>query len=224
MKKIVLAFSIVALLLFFVYLFLPNKSDAPEVNPNTVCRRHMSHIHGFMVDYHKKNGVPLTSVVQDGDRLLSWRYVMAKEMITSSPYSSSWYHWDAVEPWNDTYNMEEIAFFSFCCYVETNTSKQRKVSDTSYLMLLHSEENVSDLPARAVIVVESADCGIHWMEPKDISIETLRKADSPFGQGLLNSYHDDYVNVLCKNGNIVRISKKYSKDKVIAILEGKGKR
>jgi len=180
----------------------------------------MRGIHHSLTDYYKANGKYLAAVTQCEDRLFSWRYIIARDKMASG-HIDIWYNWDVDESWQDTHNNEEIAFPYFACHVESVASKQRKVSETSYLMLLRPNTNMDSLSNSVVIVVESADCGIHWMEPRDLSIETLHKVDNPFGKGLLNSYHDGYVYALRKNGNIIRISKNLQKCDVLAILEGK---
>ena len=56
----------------------------------------------------------------------------------------------------------------------------------TYLMLVRSDSNAA-LPDDAVIVVESLGCGVRVQEPKDIALDELLKAKSPFGVG--NSTH-----------------------------------
>ncbi len=87
-------------------------------------------------------------------------------------------------------------------------------------MLVRQKRTLTELPDTAVIVVESVDSGIHWMEPRDLDMRILLDSDTPFGVGKLNSYHDGYVNALRKNGEVVQISKSWNKEKVLAVLEG----
>ena len=218
--KITILILTVALLLLVAYLFTPNDRGGREVDHDTVCIRHLRGIHRWFVEYHKVTGTYLASINLENGRLLSWRYILAKRKMAVTNMDI-YYNWDLNEPWQDSFNTETLAFPDFVCYAEAHTSVQRKICDTSYLMLVHSEHSVFNLPDRAVIVIESSDSGIHWMEPKDINVETLRKVDTPFGKGLLNSYHDGYIYALCKNGDIIRIYKNLPKDQVIAILEGK---
>ncbi|MGL6194380.1 MAG: hypothetical protein ACRC2T_06110 [Thermoguttaceae bacterium] len=125
------------------------------------------------------------------------------------------YNFGCSNPWSTEKNIQERSPY----YCQEEAGLFTRICDTSFLMLTRGDTLMKDLPDEAVVVVESVDCGIHWMEPKDLDIETLQNAESPFGIGKLNSYHDGYVYALRKNGEVIKINKDLPKEKVLAILD-----
>lgn len=89
----------------------------------------------------------------------------------------------------------------------------------TYLMLVRSDPS-SALPDDAVIVVESLGCGVRFQEPKDIDLEELLKAQSPFGIGKLNSLHPKVVKALRADGKVIDIPKDIDKDNLRKLLQG----
>lgn len=151
---------------------------------------------------------------------MSWRQQLVNLGGGSNSFDKE-YHLN--ESWNSEWNLSRNIppYSDFICISEfrKHEGKRKKFSGTSYLMLLRGHP-IDQLPDTAVIVVESADSGIHWMEPRDLDMQILRDSDTPFGVGKLNSYHDGYVNALRKNGEVIQISKSWNKEKVFAVLEG----
>jgi hypothetical protein len=80
--------------------------------------------------------------------------------------------------------------------------------------------SIDALPSDAVIVVESAQCGVRWAEPRDLPWDELWKGDSPFGKGKLNSLHPDVVKALQADGKVIDIPKTIGKDELRGLLNG----
>ena len=89
----------------------------------------------------------------------------------------------------------------------------------TYLMLVRPDLS-SVLPDDAVIVVESLGCGVRLQEPKDIELEELLKAESPFGVGKLNSLHPKVVKAIRADGKVIDIPKDIGKDSLRKLLQG----
>jgi hypothetical protein len=219
--KKVTFYLVIFILCIVVYLLLPCRNETYEVDEDTICQQHLKHIYRFLTEYRQNNGIYIPPITVDSNgRSLSWRYLLAKEDFNSMDIAIH-YEWNVMEPWLHKYNQEEIAYPFFHCNTETDLrSYKEKNSNTSYLMLIHHFP-MDDLPLKAVIIVESAGCGIHWMEPRDLLIDDILTSESPFGIGLLNSHHTDYVWALRKDGKVIQIPKRWSKIKVIRTLEGK---
>ncbi len=98
-------------------------------------------------------------------------------------------------------------------------------SFTTYLMLVRPADEdgkTQTLSPDAVLVVESANCGIGIAEPSDLRWETLWEGDSPFGKGKLNSMHPDVVKALRVDGEVIDIPKKIGKTELRKLLNGSG--
>ena len=72
----------------------------------------------------------------------------------------------------------------------------------------------------AVLIVESADCGVEFAEPRDLHWEDLWTGDSPFGKGKLNSHHPNVVNALRADGRVIEIPKDISTGDLRKLLLG----
>lgn len=195
-------------LLLLTELLCPNNDGAREIAREDICIPHLRWIHNWLITEKQDAGkFPCSVFVDTHDNKQSWRYSYIKKYIeSSSSVISVHYNWSVPKPWLDEFNREEVTFPRLIC-----STGQQHQSDTSYLMLLRGHP-IDQLPDTAVIVVESADNGIHWMEPRDLDIQILLDSDTPFGVDKLNSYHDGYVNALRKNGEVVQISKNWNKE------------
>lgn len=205
----------VILLLLLTELFYPNSEGAREIDKKYICILNLQEIHNWLIAEKQDTGkFPGSTFLDTYGNKQSWRYAYIKKYIEGSSNVNIHYNWSVPKPWLDEFNREEWTFPRLIC----QTGQQHRC-DTSYLMLLRGHP-IDQLPDTAVIVVESADSGIHWMEPRDLDMQTLLDSDTPFGVGKLNSYHDGYVNALRKNGEVIQISKSWNKEKVFAVLEG----
>jgi hypothetical protein len=114
-----------------------------------------------------------------------------------------------------------VAPFFFTCPLDHNSSKSK--GTTSYLLLIHDQKYTS-LPNEAVIIVESAQSGIHWNSPENTTINELKFAYSPFGYRKLNSLHKkNGVRCIRKDFKIISISYNTDREIVIKILQGRYK-
>jgi hypothetical protein len=89
----------------------------------------------------------------------------------------------------------------------------------TYLMLVRPDPDAS-LPDDAVIVVESLGCGVRVQEPRDIALDELLRAESPFGVGRLNSRHSNVVKALRADGKVIDIPKDIGKEELKKLLRG----
>jgi hypothetical protein len=89
----------------------------------------------------------------------------------------------------------------------------------SYLMLVRPDPHAA-LPDDAVIVVETLGCGVRVQDPRDLALDELLKAKSPFGVGRLNSVHPRVVKALRADGKVIDIPKDISKENLRKLLEG----
>lgn len=177
--------------------------------------------------YRQEHGsVPPVVYVDPSGHKHSWRVVLLPYLeglwaeFGKEEFDKYRFH----EAWNSRNNVawgkESGYSMSFRCLAETAYADDPR---TSYLMLVRPQPEGAKrtrLPDDAVIVVESAGCGIKWFEPRDISIEELLETDCPFGVGRLNSLHPNVVKALRADGTVIDIPKNATRDEVRALLEG----
>lgn len=231
LRVLFIVFMIITVIICVFYIKEHSRS-ALQVPNHIVCVRNLESIYYYLNLIKDSTGFyPISFKIDENGRNLSWRYLIARKDIeihhnTIKKFPESYYRWDLTYPWLDEHNKEQVAYPKVTCYDDLRLSHEQdgqkitRYGDTSYLMLLRNGKTIEELPPLAVIIVESADCGIHWMEPKDLEIEAIELSESPFGHGKLNSYHKDYVNALRKDGKVIRIFKTFNKKKVLAILNG----
>jgi len=135
------------------------------------------------------------------------------------------------ESWDSPHNLGALPEFGtqihFSCPAEVRRGPA-PFPFTSYLMLVRSPASsaekrsapASSLPPDAVLIVESADCGIKFAEPRDLPWETLWEGASPFGKGKLNSFHPRVVKALRGDGKVIDIPKSIDKQDLQKLLMG----
>jgi hypothetical protein len=135
-------------------------------------------------------------------------------------------------PWDSQHNRDAVLLFDtrrcrlrplFTCRSE---SRRSDYPFTSYLMLVRpADENGTARPLApdAVLVVESARCGIKHAEPEDISWESIWEGPTPFGIGKLNSMHPRVVKALRVDGKVIDIPKNIGKRELLKLLNGSGR-
>ena len=81
------------------------------------------------------------------------------------------------EPWDNQANFDALLVLPMYVFQCPSESRRIGYPFTSYLMLVRPTDDVGTrpLPSDAVLVVESAECGIKQTEPKDLQWEALWK-------------------------------------------------
>ncbi len=199
-----------------------------EATPEEGCERRLRQIGFAITQYEQTHGRVLAAFVAGpNDTMHSWRAVVTPHLMQFPEKFE--YRMD--EPWDSAHNRDTLpdAYleFSFACRAETRQSEE-SFPFTSYLMLvrpskasLGSEgEAMAELPPDAVLVVESAGCGIKYFEPRDLPWEDLWVGDSPFGEGKLNSFHPRVVKAVRVDGKVIDIPKNISREALKKLLSG----
>ena len=195
--------------------------------PDRVCKLRLQELHEVIMEYRKEHGrLPPPKSSPEGQEC-SWRVLVA-------PYITA--KWDTPCPfpyqfdksWDDPHNrkLPLSLLLNATCPYEGDFIGYPFVS---YLMLvrpgmeeLNSDGAPFELPDDAVLLVESAGCGIEFGEPKDIEIGSLFEGESPFGLDKLNSFHPKAkaVRAVRVDGKVIDIPKDISKEDLRKLLEG----
>jgi prepilin-type processing-associated H-X9-DG protein len=204
----------IAVIGILIALLLPAVQAAREAARRATCVNNLKQIGVAMHNYHDAWGCfpPAYTTDQNGRPLHSWRVLLL-------PYMEQRYLYEQIDfdqPWDSPENqvLANLPNSMYTCPSDTPTDP----SQTSYVMVV-GPGTISDGPTAipigqiadgasyTIMVVEVADSGIHWAEPRDLNAdESNFQLDDPAGSGI-SSYHPQVVNVLFCDGSVQSISK-----------------
>ncbi|RCS54414.1 DUF1559 domain-containing protein [Bremerella cremea] len=193
-----------------------------EMARSVGCGNQLKQIGLALHNYHDTFGmVPPAQLIGH-----SWR-VRLMPFIESSPYYSN-YRFE--EPWNSDWNlqlesrpleswkMQEPIICSHNLYWQCpGERKDKSVSHTAYLMLVgphafgRKEEGIrwqeiTDDPATTIAVAETASRSIHWLQPKDLDVETMSFQINDPKKPSISSHHPYGPHVLFFDGTVTQLS------------------
>lgn len=213
--------TIVLVIVFCVFLFcggvaallVPARECAREAARRMQCTSNMKQLGLGMHLFHDAN--EHFPGYDDPDHAeyepCSWRVQMLPYIEEGQLYE----RYDRTQSWNATTNMAlgKKIVSTYRCPSNPNDS----ITDTDILSVVGpncvfrdkgstKSADITDGASNTIMFVESADSGIHWMEPRDLKFEDARivKMDSK-GPGI-RSHHPGVVNVTFCDGSIRSIS------------------
>ena len=170
---------LIALLLFFA---LKPKLSKLEIDP---CLLNLKQIASAIHDYEIKNGNFPPPYVAGPDKKPwhSWRVLILPYLDRKDLFDA----YNFKEPWNGPNNIKLSQKMPavFHCPNDMATNGQ---SVTSYLAAVGpntvwpigkpvSSNDIFDGPSQTILLVETANSGINWMEPRDLSFQQVCKDD-----------------------------------------------
>ncbi len=221
------AASVITLVLVAVCAGCPTRSSVRALPADKSCNIKLMAIGRAIAKYRAEKGrLPQTEVGPTGLEH-SWRTLVApyvREQMDSR--RDIGYRFD--ESWDSPHNLQRLQSQiprRYTCPLEPRPAAD---AFTSYVMLVRSdsanaaagEHAAVRLPEDAVLIVESAGCGIEYAEPRDIEMGSLFEGESPFGVGKLNSYHPHVVKALRVDGKVIDIPKSIGEEKLRRLLDG----
>ncbi len=189
-----------------VTLFYP----AREAIRRAICHNNLYQINLAMNSYHSTHGCfpPAYIADESGKPMHSWRVLILPYLGRADIYGK----YDFDEPWDGPNNskLHDTVMDIFRCPSEKPDAKN---TDTTYVVVVGpgtifpGEEplgrpDISDAETCTLMVVEMANSGIHWMEPRDLRItEMAPTINSPAGKGI-SSKHTAGANVAFADGHV----------------------
>jgi hypothetical protein len=177
------------------------------------CRHRLQQIGLALHNYHDDYGAfPPAFLADSGGRAMhSWRVLLLPYLDRKDVYSQ--YRFD--EPWNSEHNLGLVDQMPrdyyghpvnlFSC--PSGRHDRGPTSDTSYVAIVGDRtvwlsaaglpiEAIHDGGDQTIMVVEVANSGIHWMEPRDLAFDAISfdirdplKHEPPDGKPRLSSTH-----------------------------------
>jgi hypothetical protein len=180
--------------LFVIALFLPAVGTAPH-SLRSLCRNNLKQLAIAMHNYHDVYRCFPPAYVPDknGRPMHSWRVLLLPFMEAGHLYKQ--YRFD--EPWNGPHNRKLAArpVDAFRCPADTG-----RETDSSYFVVVGPKtvfpgavpiriKDITDGTFSTILLVEAADSGINWLEPRDLSyVEAIRGLNPKSGWGI-SSHH-----------------------------------
>lgn len=208
---LIIALVVVALMVFLclasgvlVALLLPAVNAAREAARRSTCVNQLRVIGIAMQNYHTtyKTFPPTYVADADGKPMHSWR-VLILPFTEDRRLKALYDQYDFNEPWNGPNNSKLAGTIGD---VYTCPSDPTAGTETSYVAVVGPEtvwpgpagmriRDITDGTSNTVMLVEVADAGIHWMEPRDLTF-----AEATVGKA--SSFHADGFNSLFCDGSV----------------------
>ena len=196
-----------------VALLLPAVQAAREAARRCQCQSNMKQLGFAMHNFHAANNrFPGYDDPDHPDwKPCSWRVQLLPNM--SEDFVCQQY--DRTQPWDSPANMalQDMIGPHYTCPSNPSVGG----TDTDYLTLVgpncvFREKGSTRIPAitdglsNTIMIVESNNSGIHWMEPRDLAVKDARIVSIDAMGGGLRSHHPGVVNVTLCDGSVRSVS------------------
>ena len=196
----------------------------PRVNYRSVaCINNLKQIGLAMEGYEDAYGSlpPAYIVDANGKPMHSWRVLILPFCEGAAIYKQ----YKFSEPWDGPNNkkLHNLTISPYCCPSST------KPTDTSYLAVVGpgtvwpgaqatNTKMVTDDPASTIMLVEVANSGIHWMEPRDLPISATSAGVNPQTALGISASHGERANALLRDGSTGRLDSRTPAEVLQALL------
>jgi hypothetical protein len=194
----------------------PAISPAREAARRAQCINNLKQIGLALQNYHdvNKHFPPVYKCDENGKPLFCWRVEIMPMMGYGSLYDSL----KKDEPWNSANNAKVLCQY-FPDYKCPSDNRGKNYFSTNYIAIIgpgavwrkDGPVKLSDLPdggSHTVMAIEVVNSGMHWAEPRDLTVEEAMEGIKT-GKGLrISSYHPNIINVLFADGTVRSIPSK----------------
>ena len=178
----------------------PRIETARETAPRGHCANNLKQIAAALQDYHQVNGCfpPAYIADKNGKPMHSWRVLILPYLDHDDLYKA----YDFSEPWDGPKNKKLLAIrLPDVCLPERPHRSARQALprqamspwwDRTPLGRARSRGSLTDFgkdASNTIMLVEVANSGISWAEPRDLSLDTLGAADGKSPALALSSDH-----------------------------------
>jgi hypothetical protein len=189
----------------------------PLVGPRVQCNDNMKNIVLALLNYHDvyRRFPPAYIADKDGKPMHSWRVLLLPFLERKTLYDQ--YRFD--EPWDGPHNSRLAAQMPSCYQCSASYEDSIRPPLTRYVAVVGpgtmwpgaASTKISDAvdgTDRTILVVESSDAPVHWMEPRDLDLQTLPLEINPLnGQGISSKHPGRAAHVAMVNGSVLFLSR-----------------
>jgi prepilin-type processing-associated H-X9-DG protein len=218
-------------------LMLPAIGASHEARRRAQCIENLKLIGIALHNFHKANGHFPEATIADknGKPMLSWRVEILPFTDPGFIYNSYTRLYDSLkkdEPWNSPHNakvLDQVSIAEYNCPTDTHENVDVM---TNYIAIIGPGTawredglvKLSDLPdggSHTVMAIEVANSGVHWAEPRDLTVdEALERMKTGKGLGI-SSGHPNVVNILFADGTVRDMSQNMPISAWKKLFEGK---
>jgi hypothetical protein len=233
LKRLLIAVAvIVGIGIGLVLLAAPGIRASREATRRVLCGNELRIIGIALDGYQSAYGVFPPAYVADesGKPMHSWR-VLILPFFQDPELDALYESYRFEEPWDSEHNRKlgERMPEYFACPSDLPTT-----DNTNYLAVIGEETmwngataasrfNSRDDPSRTILLVESADANVHWLEPRDLTFEQAARGINIGGATPgISSHHNGVVEVLFVAGNVGTLPNNLSSDGLRALLTRAG--
>jgi prepilin-type processing-associated H-X9-DG protein len=207
-----------------VALLLPAVQAAREAARRNACTNDLRQIGIALLNYHDtyRTFPPAYVADADGKPMHSWRVLILPFLEQDLLYKQ----YDFREPWDGPNNarLAEKMPSVFRC-----PSDPGDAPITTYLAVVGPQtawpgadgvriRAIRDGTSNTLLVVENADAGINWMEPRDLTFDEAARGINPASKPGISSHHPGGVNAVFCDSHVQYLSNDVPPDKVQALL------
>lgn len=214
--------TVVVLLLAMVMLGLPRTP-----NKSTICRNSLKTLALSLENYHDAYGCfpPAYVADENGKPMHSWRVLILPFLGCGDLYQK--YRFD--EPWNGPNNSKLAKHMPWLYRCPCQETKSSPVT-TNYVAVTGPGtmwpgqkticvRDVTDGTCDTLILVESANCGIHWMEPRDLDLATMPLKINPSSAPGISGGHPGGAQAALADGSVKLLYDSLPPDAIKALVE-----
>jgi len=146
-----------------------------------ICSINLKQIGLGLLNYHDRHGCfpPAYFADEQGRPMHSWRVIILRDVEGRDLHEA--YRWD--EPWNSEYNLELTKNYMPECYA-CPSDRTLQPGETNYLAVTGPgtafdgdrsirERDVDDPLSSTIAVTDVVGMGVHWSDPRDISVDQV---------------------------------------------------
>jgi hypothetical protein len=178
-----------------IFLVAPSQVNQPTTGAGG-CATNIARIGQAMLDYHAQNGhfPPAYTADAAGKPLHSWRVLLLPYLGHTSLYQQI----DLTLPWDDPQHQFLLGQMPSVYACPDNRSVA--TSETTYVVVRGkglvfdgpkgtSLKQITDGPAKTILVVETAAGSVNWMDPRDLNRQGMNLQINSGTPGEIGSFH-----------------------------------
>lgn len=208
-----------------LYLAVTNAQHAPR---RSQCKNNLKQIGLALHNYHDEyHAFPPAFVPDDQGRPMhSWRVLILPYLDQAALYKE--YRFD--EAWDGPNNLRLAGRIADVFRCPSESGEEPPATQwTSYVAVVGPDNawagsssrtiaDVQDGLSNTLLIVEVADSGIHWMEPRDLHVSQMAPTINPKGGQGISSRHTGGAHALLGDGAVRYLSETMSAESVRGLL------
>ncbi len=219
-RRMMVLVAVLALPMWVMSLFNQAREAAREAG----CSGQLFQYGFVLYKYQEDHGhLPPAFVANNaGTPIRSWRVFYLPDW-SEHPLNGLY---DLSVPWNHPRNAALLTFDTPAHFFWCPSGDGRNTKFTNYVAVIGPNtawpggtgrklSEITDDPANTILVLEVAHSGIHWMEPKDLTLEEILASG-------LSSDHPLHVNALFADFRVRQVYKSISRETLRALLTVNG--